>query len=58
VVAGQRGLVEDGAVAADEAPVGGLDHLAGVVLDGQADVEDLASILWISFGRQVFGSLF
>ena len=45
VVAGEGGLVEDGSVAADEAPVGGLDHLTGVVLDGQADVEDLAVVL-------------
>ena len=44
VVAGEGGLVEDGAVAADEAPLGGLDHRAGIILEGQADVEDLAVV--------------
>jgi len=34
-------LIKDGSVSADEAPVGGLDDLSGVVLDGQADVEHL-----------------
>ena len=41
VVAGEGLLVEDGGVAADEGPVGGLDDGAEVVLDGQADVEHL-----------------
>ena len=41
VVAGEGLLVEDGAVAADERPVGGLDDGAEIVLNGQADVEDL-----------------
>jgi len=41
VVAGQGGLVEDGGVAADEGPVGGVDASAEVVQDGQADVEHL-----------------
>ncbi len=45
VVAGKGGLVEDGAVAADEAPVGRLDHLSSVILQGKADVEDLAGVL-------------
>ena len=34
-------LVEDCPVAAEEAPLGGAGHDAVVVLDGQADVEDL-----------------
>ena len=34
-------LVEDRSVAAEEAPLGGAGHDAVVVLDGQADVEDL-----------------
>ena len=41
VVADEGGLVEHGAVAADEAPVGGLDHGSEVVLKGKADVEHL-----------------
>ena len=44
VVAGEGGLVEDGAVAADKAPLGGLDHRAGIILNGEADVEDLAGV--------------
>jgi len=34
-------LVEDGAVTTEEAPLGGACHHPVVVLDGQADVEDL-----------------
>ena len=41
VVADEGGLVEDGAVPADEAPVGGLNHGSEVVLKGKADVEHL-----------------
>ena len=44
MVAGQSGLVKDGSISADEAPVSGLDNLTGVVLNGQADVEDLAAV--------------
>ena len=44
VVASKSGLVEDGAVATDEAPLGGLDHRTGIVLNGEADVKDLASV--------------
>ena len=44
VVADKSGLVEDGAIAADEAPLGGLDHSTGIVLNGEADVEHLASV--------------
>jgi len=44
VVAGQSGLIEDGSVAADEAPVSGLDDCSGIVFNGQADVEDLAVV--------------
>ena len=40
-VADEGLLVEDGSVAAEEAPLGGAGHDALVVLDGQADVEDL-----------------
>ena len=40
-VADESLLVEDGPVAAEEAPLGGAGHDAVVVLDGQADVEDL-----------------
>lgn len=45
MVAGQSGLVEDGAVAADEAPVGRLDNLSSVILQWKADVEDLAGVV-------------
>ena len=48
VVAGQGGLIEDGSIAADEAPVSGFDNLTGVVLNRQADVEDLAVVLNVS----------
>ncbi len=41
MVADEGGLVEDGAVPADEAPVGGLNHGSEVVLKGKADVEHL-----------------
>ena len=37
-------LVKDSAVAADEAPLGKLNHVALVVLHGQADVEDLTVV--------------
>ena len=40
-VANKSLLVEDGAVATEEAPLGGAGHHPVVVLDGQADVEDL-----------------
>ena len=40
-VADEGLLVKDGPVAAEEAPLGGAGHDALVVLDGQADVEDL-----------------
>ena len=42
-------LVEDRSVAAEEAPLGGAGHDAVVVLDGQADVEDLKE--W--FGQNI-----
>merc|ERR1711863_11710 len=42
-VANKSLLVEDGAVATEEAPLGGAGHHPVVVLDGQADVEDLAT---------------
>ena len=45
VVAGEGLLVKDGAVAADEGPLGGLDDGAEVVLNRQADVEDLAVVV-------------
>ena len=38
-------LVEDCPVAAEEAPLGGAGHDAIVVLDGQADVEDLRGVI-------------
>ena len=44
VVAGQGSLIEDGSVSADEAPVGGFDNLTSIILNGQADVEDLAAV--------------
>ena len=40
-VANKSLLVEDGAVATEEAPLGGAGHHPVVVLDGQADMEDL-----------------
>ena len=43
MVAGERGLIEDGLVAADEGPVGGVDDGTQVVLNGQAHVEHLKS---------------
>ena len=45
VVAGQGLLVKDGAVAAHKGPLSVLDDLAKLVLDGQADVEDLAVVV-------------
>ena len=45
MVAGEGGLVEDGLVAADEAPVSGLNDGTSIILDGQADVEDLAVVV-------------
>ena len=48
VVAGEGLLVKDGPVAADKAPLGVLDDLALVVLDGQADVEDLAVVVHVA----------
>ena len=41
MVAGERLLVEHRPVAADEAPLHGLDDRTGVVLDREADVEHL-----------------
>ena len=40
-VANKSLLVEDGAVPTEETPLGGAGHHPVVVLDGQADVEDL-----------------
>ena len=49
-------LVKHGPVAAEEAPLGGAGHDALVVLDRQADVEDLG-IKWLLIGHWslVFG---
>ena len=45
VVAGERALVEDGSVAADEGPVRRLQHhRLRLVQQRQADVEDLSRI--------------
>ena len=43
-VAHQVLLVEDGAVTTEEAVLGGAGHKSLVVLDGQADVEDLGRV--------------
>ncbi len=43
MVAGQGGLVKDGLVATDEAPVGSLDNLTSVIFNGQADMEDFGA---------------
>ena len=48
MVAGQSGLIEDGSVTADEAPVGSLDDTSGIIFNGQADVEDLAVVVHVS----------
>jgi len=48
MVAGEGGLVKDGLVAADEAPVSSLNNGSSIVLNGQADVEDLAVVVNIS----------
>ena len=47
MVAGQGGLVEHGHVGAGKAPLGVRLDVALVVLDGQADVEDLASVVHV-----------
>lgn len=44
MVTGKSLLVEDGLVSADERELGGLDDLAEVVLDWEADVENLAEV--------------
>lgn len=44
IVAGERALVKDGGVSADEAPLSCLDDGPGLILDGQADVKDLAVV--------------
>ena len=43
VIACQGGLVEDGGVAADEAPLVVLNHVAGVILDRTANMKHLQS---------------
>ena len=43
-VAHQVLLVKDGAVTTEEAVLGGAGHKSLVVLDGQADVEDLGRV--------------
>jgi hypothetical protein len=48
MVAGESGLIKDGLVAADETPVSSLNDSASIVLNGQADVEDLAVVVDIS----------
>jgi len=48
VIAGEGGLIKDGSVAADEAPVSSLHYLSSIILQWQADVEDLAGIVDIS----------
>ena len=45
VVASEGLLVKDGGVTAGERPLGVLNDLALVVLNGQADVEDLTSVV-------------
>ena len=44
VVAGQRLLVEHGLVAAEETPLGRLHHLTFVVLDREANMENLGYV--------------
>ena len=48
MVASEGGLVKDGLVAADEAPMSSLNDCTGIILNGQADVEDLAVVVHIS----------
>ena len=43
-VAHQALLVEDGAITTEEAVLGGAGHKSFIVLDGQADVEDLGMV--------------
>lgn len=44
VVASESALIEDGSVAADEGPLSGLDDGTEVILEGEADVEELAGV--------------
>ena len=48
MIAGEGGLVKDGLVATDEAPVSGLNDSTSIILNGQTDVEDLAVVVNIS----------
>lgn len=48
VVAHKSGLIKDSAITTDERPLGSLNHRAGIILNREADVEDLAAVGHIS----------